>query len=164
MRPTRSMVREAIFDILGPRIREARVLDLFSGSGLLGLEAISRGAQQVFFVEHDKQTCKILRSNIQTFVKAHACPIMCVQALHALKQLCRRLIRFDIVFMDPPYDMNVSPVLNRLASNAIVKPGGRIVLERSKHTMDTIPEFFTVIKEKTYGYTRIMFLQPVNPK
>ena len=156
------MVREAIFDMLGPRIIEATVLDLFSGSGLLGLEAKSRGAKQVFFVERDKTTCKILKNNLASFTQLHETPILCNTANKAMKQLLEAGIRFDIVLVDPPYDLNINPVLNTLSSTGIVKPKGWVVVERSKLSLDIMPENFAEIKKKTYGYTRVTIFQLIN--
>ena len=161
VRPTRSMVREAIFDILGPDIVGATVLDLFSGSGLLGIEAISRGAGKVFFVERDKLTCKILRHNLRSLEEGKENLILCIPAHRALKRFKQADVFFDIILMDPPYSMNVTPALNKIASTDIVKPEGKIILERSKHALDTIPKVLSVIKRKTYGYTQLIILQPI---
>lgn len=162
VRPTSSMVREAIFDMIGPKIINATVLDLFSGSGLLGLEAKSRGSKQVFFVEQDKTTCKVLKDNVATLTQLHEDPILCSTAYKALRQLNHAGIRFDIALLDPPYAMDVAPVLNTFSTTGIVKASGWIILERGKHALDTIPGDFVKIKVKTYGYSKVYILQPNN--
>ncbi|RTZ90518.1 MAG: 16S rRNA (guanine(966)-N(2))-methyltransferase RsmD [Deltaproteobacteria bacterium] len=163
VRPTRSMVRQAIFNMIGNRIFDAVVLDLFSGSGLLGLEAKSRGARQVFFVENDKMVCKVLKNNLAAVTQRFRDPILCTTAQKALRQFHQAGVSFDIVLMDPPYQMNVGPVLKSLSSTGIVKAGGWIVLERGKTTELTIPEGLVEIKEKTYGYSKIYIFSPFNP-
>jgi len=164
VRPTRAMVREAIFNMIGSRILGAVVLDLFSGSGLLGLEAKSRGAGQIFFVEYDKAVCRILRDNLVSLTQYRRDPILCTTAQRALKQFQQAGVRFDIVLMDPPYQMDVMPILKSLSVTGIVKKEGWIVLERGK-TLDvnTIPEGLVEVKEKTYGSSKIHILQPLNP-
>ncbi len=159
VRPTRSMVREAIFDILGPHVMAATVLDLFSGSGLLGIEAISRGAKSIYFVEQNRYTCKVLKHNLRSLGECPGSRVFCVPVTRALKRFQQSGSLFDIILMDPPYDMDVAPVLNKIATTGIVKPEGKIVLERSKHVLDIIPESLSIIKRKTYGYTQLIILR-----
>ncbi len=161
VRPTRSVVREAIFDMLGPRVVGAMVLDLFSGSGLLGLESISRGARQVFFVEQDRFTCRVLKNNIHALCQEYENPILCGPVNTAMKQFMRSRIQFDIVLMDPPYELNINSILRTLSKTDIVKKHGWVIVERSKHSRDIVPESFQEIKQKTYGQTRITIYQPI---
>ncbi len=166
VRPTRAMVREAIFNILGPRVPGANILDLFAGSGLLGLEAKSRGARQVFFVEQDRAICKLLKDNIMNIVGGLEDTILCYPVHRALKQIEKDKIKFDIILMDPPYVMEVTPLLNTLVSADIVRLGGVIVLERGKASASGIPSPPTglaEIKRKTYGTTSILIFQTANP-
>ncbi len=103
VRPTGSRVREALFDVLGPRIEGARVLDLFAGSGAVGLEALSRGAAEVFLVEADPRVVRVLRRTAAAFAPGCAR----VVRLHLPGQLGRLATiaprGFDLVFADPPY-------------------------------------------------------------
>jgi len=161
IRPTRSKVREAMFNILGSRVTGARVLDLFAGSGLLGLEALSRGAEQVFFVEQDKTNCRTLKNNVATLVRGPSHPILCNPAHRAIRQLSQSGIDFDIVLMDPPYAQDIQIILKALLRGRLVRPEGWIIVERSRHTTDLWPEELTEIKTRTYGYTRITILKPI---
>ncbi len=161
VRPTRSKVREAIFNILGPRVIGARVLDLFAGSGLLGLEALSRGAERVFFVEQDKTNCRMLKNNVATLTAGQIHPILCNPAHRALRQLSQSGIDFDIVLMDPPYALDVYTILKALLRGDLVRPQGRIIVERNRHAVDLWPEGLEEIKTRTYGSTRITILRPV---
>ena len=160
VRPTRAKVREAIFDMLGPRVVGAQVLDLFAGSGLLGLEALSRGAERIFFVEQDRSTCKTLRDNLTSLTMGHKHPILCNPAHRAIHQLSQSGLNFDIVLMDPPYSLEVHPFLKTLVKAGIVRPEGWIILERSRHTLSHTQPGLEEVKTKTYGYTRVFILKP----
>ncbi len=160
VRPTRSMVREAIFDMIGDRIRGAVVLDLFSGSGLLGLEAKSRGADKVFFVERDRAVCRTLKENLFSLTSLRRDPILCSTVQRALRQLAQAGVSFDIVLMDPPYQMSIDPVLKSLGATGIVTPGGWVILERGKaFPRDSVPDGLTLVKEKTYGSSKVYIFQ-----
>ncbi len=160
VRPTRSMIREAIFNMIGPRIVEATVLDLFSGSGLLGIEAKSRGAAKVFFVEQSRNVCKILRENIASLMEAPEDPVLCLPALKAIKLLHRTGVRFDLVLMDPPYALETGPILNALSATGMLKLEGWIVMERGKLSANAkLPSGLVEIKRKIYGTTTIYVLE-----
>jgi len=103
-RPTRSAVREAWFSALGDRIAGSRVLDLFAGSGALGIEAVSRGASTVTFVESDRRACRILQKNLCRLQVESRARVLCDDALGYIDGLVRARRRaWDIVLADPPY-------------------------------------------------------------
>jgi len=160
VRPTSSKVREAIFDMLGPRVVGAQVLDLYAGSGLLGLEALSRGAKRVFFVEQDRLVCKTLRDNLAALAAGQTHPILCNPAHRAIRQLSQSGLDFGIVLLDPPYDLEAHSILQTLARANIVRPGGWIILERSRHAPSHAQPGLVEVKTKTYGYTRVIILKP----
>ncbi len=156
------MVREAIFDMIGPKVMGATVLDLFSGTGLLGLEAMSRGAEEVYFVEQDRQTCGLLKENLSIFCAKPYERLFCMSVERALKQLKSRKAHFDIVLMDPPYALDVAPLLNTLATLGIVNPNGWIVVERETGSlMGGLVESLLEIKRKRYGQTTVYVFQPL---
>jgi len=163
-RPTADRVREAVFSSLAPRLDGAAVLDLYAGSGSLGLEALSRGAKSAIFVETATGACNVISGNLAktrlsggTVVKSSVSSFLTRQAPRA----------FDLVFADPPYARDeetladlVSLIENeRLA--ATVAPDGLLILE--SFTKSPLPEssLWTVEKEKKYGKTRVSFLTPV---
>jgi 16S rRNA (guanine966-N2)-methyltransferase len=147
-RPTADKVREAIFSILGD-VSGLRVLDLFAGSGALGIEAISRGADETVFVERDPRAIAAIRRNLHA-VHARAALIE-GDALVFVKQEQRP---YDLVFVDPPYD-SASRLAGALAEHlpAITVEGARMVTESDKRMPLELP--FPLLTERTYGDTRI---------
>lgn len=155
-RPTTDRVREAVFNILAARVDfdGAAVLDLFAGSGALGLEALSRGAASVVLVESASKAAKVIEANIRSTGLAGA-----VVARRRVVDHLRTQGRVaDIVFADPPYDLpdeQLSELLRLLAAGRVV-PGGMVVVERSARSAATEwPEEFTDVQVRQYGETRI---------
>jgi 16S rRNA (guanine966-N2)-methyltransferase len=127
IRPTPDRVRETLFNWLQPRIEGARVLDLFAGSGALGLEALSRGAAQVVFVERDRRAAAAIAAVMQEWTQTNA-QVICADAL-AWLTTSGDAGRFDIAFLDPPYDANLlAPVSAALAGK--LAPDARVYVER----------------------------------
>lgn len=152
VRPSSQRVREAVFSMLGP-INGLRALDLFAGSGLLGIEALSRGAAECVFCDRDQRAVSCIRANLKRLgVQA------CVFKTDARRYLDRELERggtpFDLVFVDPPYNLVpvlAGPVCEKLP--ALVTNTARIVFESAKrsHFTPTLP----VVSKRTYGDTEI---------
>jgi 16S rRNA (guanine966-N2)-methyltransferase len=148
-RPTADRVREALFSILG-EVSGARVLDLYAGSGALGIEALSRGAASALFVERDPRAVAAIRANLEATGASEAT----VRRADALRELARGGGPYDLVFLDPPYD--VAPRLAAPLSEllpAVLHEDARIVTESDKRTPLELP--FPLIRERTYGDTRI---------
>jgi len=157
VRPTKEQVREAIFSSLGARMSGARVLDLFAGGGSLALEAWSRGAASVTAVERDCAVCKMLDANFETLNAPELGEARAV-CDDVYRFLPRAQAAFDLVFADPPYDEADLPKLLAAAGNALAE-GGIIVFEMRASDAYTLPVSWVLIKEKTYGETRILFLE-----
>jgi 16S rRNA (guanine966-N2)-methyltransferase len=155
VRPTSDRVREAIFSSLGDRVVDAEVLDLYAGTGALGLEAASRGARSVTFVERSPDA---IRKNIETYRKNAECEfeILRGDVLAHLKRLSRH---FSLIFADPPYAMDpvgiMEVVHDRLA------PGGTFVLELSKRTKLDAGLLWKLDREAVYGDTRVCYFRAV---
>ena len=148
-RPTADRVREALFSILGD-VRDARVLDLFAGSGALGIEALSRGAASAVFVERDDAAVAAIRRNLE----AIGAPETRVIRRDVLKFLASCAESFDLVFVDPPYDS--APRLAgplSAALPAVLSEDALIVTESSKRT--PLELSLPLARERTYGDTRI---------
>lgn len=152
LRPTPDMVRERLFNWLGQDLTGQKVLDLFAGSGALGLEAASRYAKQVVLVENNRQTAKNLQTHVQTFGLAQA-EICCSDALAYLKQ---GTAVFDLVFLDPPFAWQAWPELFKVLPGRL-KNGSKIYLEAG--TLPALPENFVVLKEGKSGMSRFLLLE-----
>jgi len=130
VRPTSDGLRETLFNVLGPTLEGARVLDGFAGTGALGLEALSRGAAAIVFVERDRRVILVLERNIDACGAQDACAIIRDDfvGIDARDGLAGT---FDLVLLDPPYDLTE---LDRAVETgaALVGPGGRMVLEHSR--------------------------------
>ena len=130
LRPTSDRLRETLFNVLGPHVPDARVLDGFAGTGAVGLEAMSRGARSVTFVEHDTRALAPLRENVARCGVENACAIIRGDFL-GLTERRPDIGTFDLVLLDPPYDFHdLGAVLAQAAR--VVAPGGRIVLEHRR--------------------------------
>jgi 16S rRNA (guanine(966)-N(2))-methyltransferase RsmD len=125
LRPTSDKLRETLFNVLAPRISGARVLDGYAGTGAVGIEALSRGAVQATFVDRDRRAQRLIADNVTALLPpagAGGCAI--------IRPSFDRLGPFDIVFLDPPYDVAPDDALAGAA--ALVAPGGVLVLEHAK--------------------------------
>jgi len=134
VRPTSGRVKEALFSIIGERIENARLLDLFAGTGAIGIEAVSRGASHVTFVESDAGSLKVLNANLQHCGAADTAEVV-RQAAEAFLRAARPA--YDIVFADPPYRLDSArDLLPALAGSAIIAPHTLVILEHpSKQDM-----------------------------
>lgn len=131
-RPTLAVLRKAVFDILQPCIADARFLDLFAGSGLMGLEALSRGAAHATFVENDRTALRIIQENINTLGVQDQCAILALDALRALHICAKKKHPFDVIYIDPPYAVakKILPeLLLFIDAQALLSPGGTLFLE-----------------------------------
>lgn len=156
LRPTGDRVRETLFNWLQPWVLGARCLDLFAGSGALGLEAASRGAGAVTFVERFEPAARALQQHIRTLGVANA---LVVQA-DALAWLREQSARFDLVFLDPPFDADLHrPALDALLQGDALAADGLLYLERAKRQPLDIPDELTVLKEKNAGAVYFCLLQ-----
>jgi 16S rRNA (guanine966-N2)-methyltransferase len=160
IRPTADRTREAIFNILGLRVRGAVVLDLFAGTGALGLEALSRGAQSAFFIENNKQVLSLLTRNIvASGVESNATTVQwdiaknlkCIQSIEPV---------FNLVFMDPPYGKHlVAPTLSNLHDSSCLKKKARVIIEHS--LIEAVSDGagpFKFLDQRRYGKTLVSFL------
>lgn len=130
IRPTTDKIKEALFNILQGDISGAVVVDLFAGTGALGIEALSRGAKKVYFCDVDGRSINLLKSNL-TFVDKSEYEILKGDYADCIRRLANRGIEADIVLCDPPYAKKLGKdVLNALSSSGIVKRGGAITIER----------------------------------
>lgn len=155
-RPTQERVKAALFNRLGSRIVGARVLELFAGTGSLGIEALSRGAASVLFVEKDRRALSVLRENLQHCRLSGEVIGMDVSAwLRQPKPTHGH--PFDIILMDPPYDFRIpgdsTEWFNALA--ALLTPNGVIIWEHARRMPPTLPSHWTLVHRAEYGETSL---------
>ena len=154
VRPTTDRVREALFSTLGPRVIDAQVLDLFAGSGALGLEALSRGASGAVFVERSRKTAGFVRANIAAAGFDGVSQLFMRDAMAALRSLRGSGKRFDLVFLDPPYDTDLlGQALEVLLEGGLLNPRATIVAEHRRAKIIECPEDLRQIVRKQYGDT-----------
>jgi 16S rRNA (guanine(966)-N(2))-methyltransferase RsmD len=158
-RPTMDRVRAAVFSMLGDRVLEAHVLDLFAGTGAMGIEALSRGADSVTFVDHDKKSTEVIRQNL-LITQLHGE----VKQLDAITYLQLQQETFDLIFADPPYTSNaerdwVAQLLARPELLKAITEQGLLIVECEKKQL--LPEILALEKiiDRTYGVTRIVIFR-----
>lgn len=151
IRPTADRVREALFDILGARVRGSRFLDVYAGTGAVGCEALSRGAAQAVFLEQQRGALRLIRGNLGLGPWSSAAAILEGEACGSLADLDRRGARFDIVFLDPPYYDPALPDALRLATR-LLDPQGLLVLEHRTAAAVAAPEAGALLAVRSYRY------------
>ena len=159
VRPTADRVRESLFGRLGD-VSGARVLDLFAGTGALGIEAISRGAESVVFVDLSARTLAVLERSLDRLGIAEHATLMKCEARGALRRLAGSSARFDLVFVDPPYDDfdAIGPLLEQLVADGLLVPGATVVVECAKrHAVPPTPGL-EVEAIRAYGDTSLTWL------
>ena len=158
-RPTADRIRESVFGILGPRVLEARVLDLFGGTGALALEALSRGAARATIVDSSVKAIACIRRNAEAVLGADMARAEIFRADY--RQAIERLAQpFDLVFLDPPYRMETAygDALTRLRQRGLLAEGALAILERAEARAIALPEGFSVRDARRYGETCVEFI------
>lgn len=161
-RPTADRVRETLFDILGPAVAGARVLDLFAGTGAVGIEALSRGAARVVLVERDQSALRALRANLAALGASRAAArVMAGDVLHVLPELGGQEGPFDFVFVDPPYATALAGrTLEALAAARICRDGTEVVVQHSTRTvLPVVPGLTAHRRPRQFGDTALTFLR-----
>jgi 16S rRNA (guanine966-N2)-methyltransferase len=155
LRPTSDKLRETLFNILSPHVIDARVLDVFAGTGAIALEALSRGAQAATCIEQDRRAAKLIEENRERCGEQHRCAVIRDTAERALS----RPIPggpFDIIVLDPPYDYAALPAAIRGAASQR-RPGGILVLEHASRVTPPAPEGLTVTRTVKSGDSALSF-------
>lgn len=160
-RPTADQVRIALMDTLMPQLPDARLLDLFAGAGGVGFEALSRGAAHVTFVERDARAVGALRTNVETLGVEERTRIERADVRAALERLMREGARFDVVFLDPPYDEDLTtPSLERLDASDVVAPDGLVIAQHlTKQPPPSAVGRLTAYRTRRFGETTLTFFR-----
>lgn len=154
-RPTTDKVKEAVFQMLGPFFEGGVALDLFAGSGSLGIEALSRGIDSCVFVDKHPKAIQTIRENITTLRLEEQVEIFRADAFRALSAAAKRGLMFDLIFVDPPYGkINYLDILELILEEKLLNDGGIIYCEHDSNEtlLDTVADL-SVIKRVNYGGT-----------
>jgi 16S rRNA (guanine(966)-N(2))-methyltransferase RsmD len=169
LRPTTDQLRETLFDVLGPRVEGSTFLDAYAGTGAVGLEAISRGARDVVFIEHHRAAYQLIRQNLAALEIDSGYAILTCAVLTGLERLEREGEHFDVVFLDPPYEeiREYHHTLRQLARGSLLKPSSIVVAEHSKH-IELEENYLTLCRTRLlrHGDAQLAFyrLAPENSK
>lgn len=159
-RPTTDRIKESLFNIISPYLQEINFLDLFSGSGAIGIEALSRGAERAFFVDSSKVCYNIIKENLASARLLEKSKIYNEDCLLAIEKIAKENILFDIIFMDPPYSKNIEyDILNKIKETKILNSNGIIICEQ--HINDKIPSIAGLknYRIKKYKTTKMLFFE-----
>ena len=162
-RPTTDRIKETLFNILQPYIPDCTFLDLFSGSGAIGIEALSRGAEHATFVEKNPRACACIRENLAFTKLAEHGKLLNMDVLQALRSLEGKGA-FDIIFMDPPYNQELErQVLEYLRDSTVVDENTLIIVEADLHTDFAYLESlgYRQLRSKEYKTNKHVFLERV---
>ena len=158
-RPTTDRVKESLFSIIQEFLSDACILDLFAGTGNLGLEALSRGAAHAIFVDQAQECSRLIRENAAYTNLLKRCDIWRTQVLEALARCQREQLAFDIIFCDPPYNQgHPMQILRFIDENPVLLPNGILILEHSRH--EALPEALNHLelrRQEQYGETMLSF-------
>ena len=160
-RPTTDRIKETLFNMISAYIADSNFLDLFSGSGAIGIEALSRGAACAVFVEQSKKAMECIKGNLKYTKLVDRAEVYETDALNALKCLEGKKI-FDYIFMDPPYkQLHEKRVLEYLSDSTLLSEDGIVIVEASLDTdFSYVAELgFVIIKEKEYKTNKHIFLE-----
>ncbi|TMN23476.1 16S rRNA (guanine(966)-N(2))-methyltransferase RsmD [Lentibacillus cibarius] len=154
-RPTTDKVKEAIFQVLGPYFRQGACLDLFAGSGALGIEALSRGMEKAIFVDKHPKAIHTINENIRMLQLENNVEIFKSDAFNALNGAAKRGLQFDLILLDPPYyKVNYAKLLGKVTELDLLHDDGMIFCEHdATEDMAMTDERYEVLKRKLYGET-----------
>ena len=146
LRPTSEQLRETLFDVLGPSVAGSVFLDAYAGSGAVGIEALSRGASDVVFIEHHRPAAELIKKNLASLKIDSGFSLMTCSVLTGIERLETDGMHFDYVFLDPPYDeiKEYHHTIRQLGRSSLILPASLVIAEHSRHCL----------LEKEYGPLR----------
>lgn len=154
-RPTTDKVKEALFQVIGPYFKGGAVLDLFAGSGSLGIEALSRGMEQAIFVDKYPKAIHTIHENLKSMKLKETSEVFRTDALRAIHAAAKRGLQFDLIFLDPPYKkVNHETLLTEVVQLQLIKQNGFIYCEHdASENLPKQHEHFSLVKQENYGGT-----------
>jgi len=158
-RPTLDHIRESLFNILQGELEGARVLDLFAGSGALALEALSRGAQSAVMADVSRQAVQVIKSNVEKLGFSSIARVIQADWQQALTALSREQQAFDLVFLDPPYEMtNTGEICRTMLEKKLLAPNFLVVVEHARQTPPVLDGAFRVLDVRSYKDTVMTYV------
>ena len=159
-RPTQDYVRESLFNIIRWDLQDARVLDLFAGTGALSLESLSRGARSAVLVDTDRAACEAIRKNIAACHMEDRARLLVRDYRQAIDQLAREGAKFELVFLDPPYRMeNTGEMCAALYDRGLLAGEFLLVVEHRRGLAPLVDTRFEAFDQRDYGDTQITFIR-----
>ncbi|MDO5725944.1 MAG: 16S rRNA (guanine(966)-N(2))-methyltransferase RsmD [Tissierellia bacterium] len=157
-RPTLDRVKESVFNIIKGEIQEKTVLDLFAGSGNIGIEFISRGAKMVYFIDNDQEAYNLINYNLKDARLEDFAKVIKLDSMKFLKSSNKS---FDLIYIDPPYNKKYlyEKTLKIISMNKLLKANGKIILEKQNGVKIKNEDLFNIIDSRKYGDTIILFLE-----
>lgn len=155
-RPTMDRVKESVFASIQDYIKNSVTLDLFAGSGNLGIESLSNGAKFVYFNDFNKECIKVIKKNLDTFNLNNKSIVLNLDYLKCLNYFKERNIKFDLIFLDPPYKMIViNDILNNILKNDLLNTNGLVICEFEKDELNDNYLNLKLLKSKKYGDKKV---------
>ncbi|WP_457569222.1 16S rRNA (guanine(966)-N(2))-methyltransferase RsmD [Desulfurobacterium sp.] len=160
LRPTTDRVKESVFSILDEYLEGTKFLDLFAGTGNVGIEALSRGAKEVVFVESDRRFCDLIKKNLKSLgVSPDRYRIICDDYVKALKKLGNSGAKFDFIYADPPYEKGYyTKIVNLVKNLDLLDENGLLMLEEPKKNPFLPEDNRWIVERRHYGTTTLTFL------
>ena len=161
VRPTTDRVKESLFNIINFQLRDSNILDLFSGTGSLGIECLSRGAKKCIFVDNSRDSVEIIKHNLKISKFESVSEVLTSGAVAAVNKISTGREKFDIIFMDPPYLKDfVTPTLEKISESNILQEDGMIIIEHD-YKDEITDRVGNIVKyrEKKYGKIMISFFK-----
>ena len=163
-RPLKDITKESIFNTLLHfkkfpfKFKNAKILDLYSGTGSFGLECLSRDASKVTFVENNKNALQILQKNIYRLNIEKKTTVIKYSVVNYLSNIHNFNHKVDLIFLDPPYkEKNIFELINNIIKANILKKNGIIIIHRNKKSKDNYPSNFKILDTRKYGISKIIF-------
>jgi 16S rRNA (guanine(966)-N(2))-methyltransferase RsmD len=151
-RPTMDSVKQSLFAMIQNNIRDAICLDLFAGSGSLGIEAISNGAAYAYFVDKNKECYSVIKNNLQIFKIEDKAKVILDDYMKALFYFKNNHVKFNLIFLDPPYkEKFINDILKFIDANDLLHHNGQVICEFNSEQLDDTYGHLVVIKERQYG-------------
>lgn len=161
-RPTTDRIKETLFNIIARDLLDCKFLDLFSGTGAIGIEALSRGAEEAVFVDFSLESKKIIDYNLEHTKLKEKAKVYSQKVSEVVEKLSRNGEKFDIIFMDPPYKKGLADeTLKLIKEKEILAEDGYIIVEHETVGELKIPEGFQIFKEKEYRKTTMTFIEEI---